>query len=298
MRSLITGGTGFVGRHLIRKLENPVVLSRNPEKARQIPGVTDTFAWNIDELPHAESFEGIDCIFHLAGESVFKGRWNTAKKIRIRDSRIHGTRNLVQRLSTLEQPPKTLICASAIGYYGSRGDEELTEISHPGTDFLSTVCMAWEEEAHKATTFGARVVQVRIGVVLGSDGGALKQMLLPFKICMGGRLGNGHQYMSWIHIDDLVELLLHAAMTQDLHGPINGVSPHPVTNREFTKTLATAVNRPAFFPVPGSILRLVLGEFASVLLDSQRVLPEKTMQHGYTFIYPELNQALRSLINP
>jgi len=297
MRTLITGGTGFVGRHLIQQLDNPVLLGRNPEKAGKIPGVHNAYAWKSNELPPAEAFQGVDCIFHLAGESVYKGRWNREKKKRIRDSRVQGTGNLVQLISTLADPPKILISASAIGYYGSCGDEELTETSPPGTDFLATVCDAWEKEAQKATKLGVRVVQVRIGVALGIDGGALKQMLPPFKLGMGGRLGDGKHFMSWIHIDDLVGLMLHAAHCQDLHGPVNGVSPHPVINREFTKMLAEAVRRPAFFPVPGGLLNLALGEFSSVLLSSQRVVPEKIMQHGYTFIHPALRPALHSLIN-
>ena len=296
MRTLITGATGFIGRHLIRQLETPTLLCRNPEKAEKIPGAGRAFRWDTTEIPPVEAFTDVDCLFHLAGDPVYKGRWNTEKKKRIRDSRISGTKNLVERISTLDHPPGTLISASAIGYYGSRQDEELSEQAGPGSDFLASVCSEWEEEARKAEQYGVRVIQIRIGVVLGRDGGALDQMLLPFRLGLGGRLGNGSQYMSWIHIDDLVGIMLFAARTKEISGPVNGVSPNPVTNREFTRALASSLNRPAFFPVPEPVLRLALGEFASVLLGSQRVLPAVIQKHGYSFQYADLRQTLTSLV--
>ncbi len=297
MHCLVTGGTGFVGQHLIRKLDHPVVVGRNPERIKQLLGNVTPFQWNPDEPFSHKIFDGVDTVFHLAGESVYKGRWNAAKKKRIKKSRVEGTRSLVSAMGELEHPPRTLICASAIGYYGSRGDEELTENSKPGNDFLSEVCVAWENEAGRAEEFGVRVVSLRIGVVLGADGGALSQMLLPFKLGLGGRLGNGHQYMSWIHIDDMIGIMLHAAADKTLHGPLNCVSPSPVTNRQFTREIAGALHRPAILPVPDFVLRAALGEFATVVTGSQRVIPEKIIQSGYPFSFQNLSGALEDLLN-
>ena len=212
-------------------------------------------------------------------------------------SRVEGTRSLILALGELERPPATLVCASAIGFYGSRGDEALTESAAPGNDFLAHVCRAWEQEALRAEDFGIRVVSVRLGIVLGRDGGALAQMLLPFKMGLGGRIGSGRQFMSWIHIDDLVKILLFVAHHSDINGPVNAVAPHPVTNRDFTSKLATVLHRPAFFPVPAALLRLTIGEFADVLLGSQKVLPDKLLKSGYSFSYPTLENALQNLLN-
>ena len=296
MRCLVTGGTGFVGKHLIQKLENPVVLGRNPQRINQQLTNVEARQWSPGKPIDPRVFDGIDTIFHLAGEPVYKGRWNAAKKKRIRESRVEGTRSIVQALEKLAQPPKTLICSSAIGYYGSRGDERLTESSAAGNDFLAKVCIAWEEEARNLEKSGVRVVSVRIGVVLGKDGGALEQMLLPFKFGLGGRLGNGRQYISWIHIDDLIGIMLYAASNEKIKGAVNVVSPQPVTNRDFTSTLADALHRPAFLPVPGIALRITLGEFAEVILGSQKVIPEKVIQSGYTYLFPELPAALADLV--
>lgn len=296
MRCLVTGGTGFVGRHLVEKLDHPVVVGRNKKHIQNLFSNIEARQLNTGESVDPMIFEGIDTVFHLAGESVFKGRWNTAKKQRIRDSRVTGTRAIVQAMEKLAQPPKNLICSSAIGYYGSRGDERLTESSTPGNDFLAEVCVAWEEEALKAEQFGVRVVTVRTGVVLGKNGGALEQMLLPFKLGLGGRLGNGRQYMSWIHIDDLVGILLYAAAHENMQGPFNGVAPQPVTNSEFTSILAKTLHRPAILPVPGPALHLALGEFAKVLLGSQKVIPEKVIQSGYSYLFPQLPSALEDLV--
>lgn len=214
-------------------------------------------------------------------------------------SRVDGTRTLVSSLARLEpgRRPLTLISSSAIGYYGSRGDEMLTESSLPGNDFLASVCQRWEEEAMKAEELGIRVVTLRTGVVLDKDGGALAKMLTPFKLGLGGRLGNGRQYMSWIHINDLIGIMLHAARNQEVRGPINAVAPNPVTNREFTAALASALHRPAILPVPGCILKAAIGEFATVLLGSQRVMPDKASDTGYKFIYPLVQGAMLAAIN-
>lgn len=296
MRCLVTGGTGFIGRHLVRRLEQPVVAGRSIRKIKRLLGDVIPSYWDAGTPLNKSVLADVDTVFHLAGESVFNGRWNEARKQRIMDSRLLGTRNLVASLASLDTPPKVLVCASAIGYYGPRGDETLTEASAPGTDFLARVCQSWEEEARQAEKLGIGVVSIRTGVVLGIDGGALPQMLLPFRLGLGGRIGSGSQFMSWIHIDDLVGILLHAATESDLRGPVNGVAPQAVTNREFTATLAKVLHRPAFLAVPAPVLRITLGEFAEVLLGSQRVVPEKILRAGYTFRYPELKGALHDLL--
>ncbi|MDW7772592.1 MAG: TIGR01777 family oxidoreductase [Desulfobulbaceae bacterium] len=296
MRSLVTGGTGFVGQHLIGQLDRPVVLGRNLQRIHNLLPDVEAREWNPGKPVDPDVFAGIDTVFHLAGEPVSRGRWSAAKKKRIKGSRIESTRSIVQALEKLSQPPKTFICSSAIGYYGSQGKERLTESSPPGDDFLANVCIAWEEEARKAEKLGVRVILLRIGIVLGRDGGALPKMLLPFKLGLGGRLGNGRQYMSWIHIDDLVGIMLYAAANEKMQGPYNGVSPQPVTNRDFTRALAEALHRPAPLPVPGFVLRLAVGEFAKVLLGSQKVIPGRTIQSGYTYSFPRLPAALADLI--
>lgn len=296
MKALVTGGTGFIGQNLIRRQESPVILGRSPEKIRKIFPEARAYAWQPGEPVTEEAFQGVDTVFHLAGESIFKGRWNQAKKDRILSSRVEGTASMVDSLARMESPPETLICSSAVGYYGSRGDEVLTESSGPGADFLAQVCQAWEKEARKAEKLGIRVVCIRTGVVLGRDGGALPQMLPPFKAGLGGKLGSGRQYMAWIHIDDLIEIMLYAAADKELKGPVNAVTPQPITNKEFTKTLASVLHRPAILPVPAPLLRIILGEFGKVLLSSQRALPQKLEAAGYEFKYPDIRQALEAVI--
>ncbi len=296
MRSLVIGGTGFVGRYLVARLDNPVVAGRSRARIRQQYSSLEARLWHPDRELEPDFFAGVDTVFHLAGESVFHGRWTAAKKERIRSSRVDGTRRLVDAIAAAGKRPSTLICASAIGYYGSRGNELLTESSAAGDDFLARVCMSWEREAMRAEEFGVRVACIRTGVVLGRDGGALGQMLLPFRLGLGGRLGSGNQWMSWIHIEDLVGIMLHAAGHSHIHGAVNGVAPEPVTNRDFTQALATAVHRPAVLPVPACILRLAIGEFAAVLLASQRVAPEKICKVGYTFSFSRLAPTLGDLL--
>lgn len=296
MRSLVTGGTGFVGQHLVRRLEQPVVAGRSIRKIKRLLGDVIPCQWDPGTLLSRSALAEVDTVFHLAGESVFNGRWNEARKQQIMDSRLLGTRNLVASLAALDRPPAVLVCASAIGYYGPGGDEPLREDSPPGADFLARVCQAWEDEARQAEQLGIRVVSVRIGVVLGRDGGALPQMLLPFRLGLGGRIGSGRQYMSWIHIDDLVAIFLHAATASEVRGPVNATAPGAVTNREFTAALAKVLRRPAFLAVPAPLLRVTLGEFAEVLLGSQRVLSEKILQAGFAFKYPELKGALDDLL--
>jgi uncharacterized protein (TIGR01777 family) len=301
MRALVTGATGFVGKRLLARLDKPVVLSRNAAKAEKSLAKfgVKAYSWDPQERPApAEAFDGIDAIFHLAGDPVAEGRWTAAKKERIRESRVLGTRNLVTTLRALTKRPKVLVSASAVGIYGSRGDEQLDEKSPPATDYLAEVCSAWEREAAAARELGMRVVPVRVGIVLGQKGGALGKMLTPFKLGLGSPLGSGKQYMPWIHIDDLVGIMLHAAKSDAINEPLNGAAPHPVTNREFTKTLGHVLGRPTFFPpVPGFVLRAALGEFANVLLASQRVYPKATLATGYHFQFAELEMALRAILN-
>jgi uncharacterized protein (TIGR01777 family) len=301
MNALVTGATGFVGHHLLAKLDRPLVLSRNAEKAaKELAGFgVRAFTWTPTEgLPPADAFEGVDTIFHLAGDPVADGRWTESKKARIRESRIIGTRNLVAGLRGLAVRPRTLVGASAVGYYGSRGDEELEESAPPGSGFLAEVCVGWEREAAAARNLGVRVVSIRIGIVLGAGGGALGKMLTPFKLGLGSPLGSGRQYMPWIHIDDLVELMLFAAGNSGISGPVNGVAPRPVTNREFTKTLGRVVGRPTFMPsVPPIALKVLIGEFGQVLLDSQRAVPQTALNAGFVFRFPELEPALLDVVH-
>ncbi len=298
MQALVTGGTGFVGRQLLGLLDRPTVLSRDVGRAQRALGSAAGRVIGWDPLagpPPAEAFAGVDVVFHLAGESVAEGRWTTAQKARIRDSRVIGTRNLVAGIASAESRPRALVSASAVGYYGDRGEEELTEASAPGHDFLAEVCQAWEREALAADSLGLRVVLARTGIVLG-QGGALAKMLTPFRLGAGGPLGNGKQWMPWIHVADLARLYLHAADTSTIRGPMNAVGPHPVRNSEFTKALGRAVHRPAFMPAPYLALRLAFGEFAQVLFASQRVIPQVAAESGFRFEYPKIDQALAAIL--
>jgi hypothetical protein len=244
--------------------------------------------------PPEESLAGADAVVHLAGEPVAQ-RWTDSVKRGIRESRVTGTRNLVARLATLRSKPKVLVCASAIGYYGSRGDEVLKESSPAGTGFLAETCTAWEQEAVAAESLGVRVVRVRIGIVLDGRGGALQKMLPPFRMGVGGKLGDGKQWMSWIHVADLAAMF-QMAVEGPVTGVLNGVAPNPVVNAEFTRELAKAVHRPAIFPVPAVAIKLLFGEMAEVLLASQRVVPEAAQRAGFAFRFPELGAALREVL--
>jgi hypothetical protein len=229
---------------------------------------------------------------------VAEGRWTKAKKARIRDSRVAGTKHLVERLRELERRPEVLVSASAVGIYGSRGDEVLTESAEPAEGFLAEVCREWETEAQAAEDLGIRVVTIRVGLVLGVQGGALARMLPLFELCAGGRLGHGRQWMPWIHVDDLAALFQFCAERTHVSGTVNGTAPHPVTNREFTKALASAVGKPAVFPAPAFALRLALGEFAEVLLASQRVVPEMAQAAGFQFEHRTIESALEGMFPP
>jgi len=292
MHSLVTGGTGFVGLRLLTKLRDAVVLSRDARAAKAIiAGDVRCFDWQPGYEPApAAAFADVDTIFHLAGETI-QGRLTAKKKRQIYDTRIVGTRNLIAGLRDLSRRPRVLVCASAVGFYGDRGDEVLDETSAAGSDFLAGVCRDWEAEAQKAEALGLRVVSVRSGIVLELGGGALGAMLPPFRLGLGGPLGSGEQYMSWIHLDDLVALLLFAATTESVRGVMNATAPNPVRNRDFTRSLGRALDRPAFLPVPKLGLRALFGEGAEILVGSQRVLPRLAEAKGYRFVYPELDPA-------
>lgn len=299
MRVTITGATGFIGRQLVRRLladgHAVVALTRNVEAARRVlPVRCMCREWDATAGPEADILRGAQALVHLAGEGVADRPWTPARKQAIRDSRVLSTRSLVRALAALpaDTRPATLISASAIGYYGDRGDEELDEQSTPGSDFLAGVCAAWEHEAFAAEPLGVRTVVIRIGVVLGKEGGALGRMLLPFRLGLGGRLASGRQWMSWIHLEDLVGLFARALVTGEATGVVNGVAPQPVTNAGFTAALGHALHRPALMPVPGFALRLVLGDMSTVLLASQRVRPRAAERLGFQFRYSEIGPAL------
>jgi uncharacterized protein (TIGR01777 family) len=293
----ISGASGLIGRRLMKVLaaegHDLHVLSRHA--GTNLPAGVRLSAWDpVRGEPPAESLSGADAVIHLAGEPVAQ-RWNPSVKQNISASRIDGTRNLVRALAKLAKRPQTLVCASAIGYYGSRGDEVLTEASEPGSDFLADVCVKWERAAREAEALGIRVVSVRTGIVLDARGGALARMLPPFRMGAGGKLASGRQWMSWIHIADLAALFRHALLNP-LSGPVNGVAPNPVTNADFTGALAAAVHRPAMFPVPALALKLMFGEMAEVLLSSQRVLPKAAEAAGFRFQFNSLEAALAELL--
>lgn len=300
MRILITGATGLIGKAVCSSLISDghqlVILSRRPQVATVMTGVS-AFRWEPEnEAPPAQAWDSVEAVIHLAGEPVAETRWTEEQKQRIRRSRVVGTRNLVAGMSESDNPPKVFISSSAVGFYGDRGDEILNEGSTPGSGFLSEVCVEWEAEAARARDLGARVALVRTGVVLSPSGGALEKMLPPFKLGLGGRLGNGRQWFPWIHIDDIVGILLHALVTPPIDGPINGTAPGIVTNEEFTRELAAALNRSVFFPVPEFALRVLMGEMADVVLASQRVFPQVALDTGYRFKYANLKPALGSLL--
>lgn len=241
--------------------------------------------------------EGPDAVVHLAGENIARARWSERQKALIRDSRVKGTRLLCDLLARYSPPPKALVCASAVGYYGDRADEILKEESAPGSGFLADVCREWEAATQPAVERGIRVVNLRIGIVLSPMGGALAKMLTPFKLGVGGTIGSGRQYMSWIALDDVVGAIHFALTNESLHGPVNAVAPNPVTNREFTHTLGRVLSRPTLFPMPAFAARLVLGEMAdALLLASARVEPAQLLASGFTFRHPDLEAALRALL--
>ncbi len=297
MTYLVTGATGFIGSKLVEQIlaRGDAVYYFARRRNTNLPAQASFHPWDSARVPELNALSRIDVIFNLAGEPIAQ-RWSTDVKKRIYDSRVGGTRNLVTAIAELRHKPSVLISASAIGYYGDRGNEILTESKAPGNDFLAKVCADWEREALRSRELGLRVVPVRISTVLGRAGGALKAMLPPFRLGLGGQFGSGQQWMSWIHLDDLVRLLLFAADTAAVTGPLNGSSPQPISNREFTGTLARALHRPAFFQIPRFAMKLLLGEMADFLFTSLRVIPEAAEKAGFEFHYPELDPALRSIL--
>jgi uncharacterized protein (TIGR01777 family) len=297
MRALLTGATGTIGRRLVAGLADwqPRVLSRSVERARTVLGSVDAVAWDGRSPLPPSAFDGIDAVVHLAGEPVAEGRWSAAKKAAIRDSRVLSTRALVASALDCAAPPRVLVCASAVGFYGDRGDEELDESSAPGRGFLSEVCVEWERASSAGEAGGMRVVRLRLGVVLDREGGAFPQMVGPFRFGLGGPIGDGAQWMPWVHVDDVVGLIVHA-LTCDVSGALNAVAPGLLRQKEFAAALGRAVHRPAFLRTPKVALRLAFGEMADVLLASQRVSPVRTRASGYAFRRPELQGALESLV--
>ena len=304
MRILISGSTGFLGTSLIESLEkNGHEIGRlvRPETGKQGSRSAGspirsghTVAWDpVAGQFDAAGAEGADAVVHLAGASIADGRWNASRKSLLRTSRIDATRHLMNSLSKLKRPPSVVVASSAVGYYGNRGDDTLTETSPPGKDFLAGLCREWESETARGTEFGARVVSTRFGIVLASHGGALPRMAMPFKLGAGGRLGSGRQWMSWLILREAVNIIEFALASTSLAGPVNAVTPNPVQNIEFTRVLAKTLHRPALFPAPVFALRLALGEMADgLLLASQRVLPSKLESAGYRFLQPDLAKGL------
>jgi uncharacterized protein (TIGR01777 family) len=304
MRILVSGSTGFLGSSLIDVLEREghtiLRLVRPDTSKRAASGApAQTVRWDpVGGQIDAKAAEGADALIHLAGASIADGRWNAARKNLLRTSRIEATRHLIEALSKLQRPPRVIVASSAIGYYGNRGDETLTETTAPGGDFLSALCREWEAESARGTEFGAHVVMLRFGIILASHGGALARMALPFKMGAGGRIGSGRQWMSWLTLPEAVGMIRFALSNSKLAGPANAVAPNPIQNADFTHILAKTLHRPALFPAPAFALRLALGEMAdALLLVSQRVKPSKLEQAGYQFAQPDLAAALTEVFH-
>ncbi len=293
MRVLVTGATGLIGSHLVPALKRE---GHQVVRLGRRPGAAD-FLWDpLRGTLDARALEGVEAVVHLAGENIGQ-RWTAQRRERIWRSRVEGARLLAEAIVASPSPPRVFVSASAVGYYGDRGQEPLDESSGPGTGFLADLCRAWEEAAQEATRAGTRVVNTRFGVVLSGRGGALARLLPLFRLGLGATLGSGRQFMSWVALDDAVAGLLFALSRDDLSGPVNVTAPNPVTNAEFTRTLARVLGRPAFLRVPAFALRLAMGRMADeALLMGQRVLPAKLQAAGFQFRYPELEAALRHVL--
>ncbi|MCI0376563.1 MAG: TIGR01777 family oxidoreductase [Gemmataceae bacterium] len=307
MRVFVTGGTGLVGGRLVKKLlergDQPVVLTRRADVAKEMWG-SDVAVVSGDPMQAgtwSESIRECDAVINLVGEGVFNRRWKSWFKQMLVDSRVRSTANVAAALA--KEPrnaggaAKVLVSASAIGIYGSTGDQELTEASPAGDDFLAKLCIDWEKATQPVQQAGVRTVIVRVGVVLDRNGGALKKMLTPFKMFVGGTIGSGKQYVSWIHHADMVGLLLFALDNAQAAGPLNGTAPNPVNNKQFAKALGRAVHRPSFFWTPGFMLRMALGQAANIITTGQRVLPKKALDLGYSFKFPEIDGALKDIFS-
>lgn len=290
---LLTGGTGFIGTRLVRQIlirGDRVTIVTRKHTERRGKGAVDYVGWDHDP-------SGYDAVVHLAGEPILGKRWTDEQKKKILDSRVDTTRKLVEGMGAAEEKPKVFVCGSAIGYYGSRGDEPLPETAAPGSDFMAGVCVAWEEAAARAKLeHGIRTVSVRTGVVLGQEDGMLGTILPIFKLGAGGTIGMGKQWMSWIHVDDLCRLMLFAIDEESVEGPLNGTAPNPVTNKEFTKTLGRVIKRPTLFPVPPLALKVALGGVAEVMTGSQRCETPIADAAGFEYRYRDVDSALRELL--
>jgi uncharacterized protein (TIGR01777 family) len=301
LRVLVTGASGTIGQALCDALfargDDVVGLTREPGRARETNPRVDWHRWDPTlERPDPAAFEGVDGVVHLLGERIDQ-RWTEEAKERITESRRQGTHNLAQAIAALESPPKVLVSQSAVGYYGDRGGDAVDEGDGPGTSFDAEVVKAWEAAAHELDPTGVRLVITRTGQILSTQGGMLKEMLPPFKLGVGGPLAGGGQYLAWIHIDDEIGILLWALDSENVSGVVNASSPNPVSNKAFSKALGRALNRPAVMPVPGLVLDAKFGkEFGQVLRGGARVIPKRTLELGYKFSYPDLDEALRDLL--
>lgn len=301
MRVVVAGGTGFIGTRLasrlIAKKHEVIVLTRDAQKSRDhIHPSVKIVSWADGAPPWEGHVDGAGALVNLAGESIAQ-RWTEKSKARIVESRVHAAERLRNAVSQANEKPGVLVNASAVGFYGPHGDETLTEESSPGNDFLATTCVKWEEAARLFEPLGVRVVRLRIGIVLGEEGGALAKMLPPFRLGGGGPLGSGSQWMSWIHVDDLVEIIVWAIENTVVSGVVNATSPNPVSMNEFASTLGTVLHRPSFVKAPAIALKLLLGEMSTMLLEGQRVIPQRTQALGFHFAHPELKGALEDVLS-
>ncbi|WP_163529361.1 TIGR01777 family oxidoreductase [Halobacillus ihumii] len=299
MKFAITGGTGFVGSKLTDKLTHEghyvYILTRNPQNHNDTENVTH-IGWLKDEFAPWEHLPSVDAVVNLAGESLSSGRWTEERKRNIMNSRIEATEGVIDLIERMDRKPEVLVNASAVGFYGKSDSKTFTEeTEEPGNDFLANVVVEWEKRAAKAQHFGVRTVFVRFGLILGKEG-ALPKMIMPYKFMIGGNLGSGEQWMSWIHIDDVIELISYSVNKSSLEGPVNGTAPNPKRNTDFGQTLGNVLGRPHWIPAPSFALKAILGDMSTLLLDGQSVLPKKTAAQGYTFLYPELKTALRSIL--
>ncbi|WP_079479373.1 TIGR01777 family oxidoreductase [Halobacillus salinus] len=299
MNIVVTGGTGFVGRqltdHLVKQGHHVYILTRSPEKHSDTESITYV-GWLHESYNPVEHLPYIHAIVNLAGESLNSGRWTEEKKQAILNSRVQATEGVIDLIDKMQDKPNVLVNASAVGFYGRSKTKTFTEeTTEAGRDFLASVVEEWEERAEAAKEYDVRTVFVRFGIILGEEG-ALPKMIIPYKMMIGGNLGSGEQWMSWIHVDDVVGLIDFSIHHEDVNGPLNGTAPNPKRNKDFGRILSTVLNRPHWIPAPSFALKLALGEMSTLLLDGQSVIPKKAIEHGYNFRYPELRPALASIL--